>query len=200
MSIAEFYIENGIDPTDPNHMDDFLSRNEPLVAFTGTVIAERIERDSVSRTAASSWPLNESELDYMGETRGWNKIYDVPSQPPMASYKKDGIRLNFWLSTGTVGSYLDHPRQGKTQLFRRQISMSEASDIFSNPRQHTGKGYHTKNKQHNNGSGQLGKKRKAGGQGVYMRRCASCGSSKPNDQFSNNQRKRGASSKCKACV
>ena len=28
MSIAELYIENGIDPTDPNSMDDFLSRYE----------------------------------------------------------------------------------------------------------------------------------------------------------------------------
>ena len=199
MSIAEFYIENGIDPTDPNHMDDFLSRHEQYpvrVYHTGVAIA-RIERDSSSRTAASSWPLNESELDYMGETRGWDKIYDVPSQPPMASYRKDGIRLNFWLSTGTVGSYLDHPRQGKTQLFRRQLSLSDASEIFNNPRQHTGKGYHTK-KHHD--SATQGKKRKAGAQGVYMRRCASCGASKPNDQFSNNQRRRGASSKCKACV
>ena len=204
MSIAELYIENGIDPTDPNSMDAFLSRYEeyeiaPVFIDVPSDYCSRIERDSVSRTAASSWPLNESELDYMGETRGWDKIYDIPSQPPMASYKKDGIRLNFWLSTGTVGSYLDHPRQGKTQLFRRQVSMSDASDIFRNPRQHTGKGYHTKNQQNNNVR-QQGKKRKAGGQGVYMRRCASCGASKPNDQFSNNQRKRGASSKCKACV
>lgn len=206
MSIAELYIENGIDPTDPNSMDDFLSRYEeyeisPVCIDVPSDYCARIERDFASRTAASSWPLNESELDYMGETRGWDKIYDIPSQPPMASYKKDGIRLNFWLSTGTVGSYLDHPRQGKTQLFRRQVSMSDASDIFRNPRQHTGKGYHTK-KQQNNGNNvrQQGRKRKAGGQGVYMRRCASCGASKTNDQFSNNQRKRGASSKCKACV
>ena len=121
--MAEFYIENGIDPSDPNHMDNFLW--------------QQFNRDEEFRTAASSWPLNESELDYMGDTRGWEKIEGLPAQPPMASYKKDGIRLNFWLSTGTVGSYLDHPRQGKTQLFRREISMSEASDIFNNPRQHT---------------------------------------------------------------
>lgn len=193
MSIAEFYIDNGLDPTDPNHMDDFLSGRQ--VYHTGVCIAT-IHRDSVSRTAASSWPLNESELDYMGETRGWDKIEDVPSQPPMASYRRDGIRLNFWLSTGTVGSYLDHPRQGKTQLFRRQISMSDASEIFNNPRQHTGKGYHTKKHQ----SVETGKKRKAGSQCVYMRRCASCGLSKSNDHFSNTQRRKGASSKCKACA
>lgn len=139
-----------IDPT-ADHMDNFLSRqyerdpSPPRRQFFSGVVIARIKDDSSSRTAASSWPLNESELDYMGDTRGWEKIEGLPAQPPMASYKKDGIRLNFWLSTGTVGSYLNHPRQGKTQLFRREISMSEASDIFNNPRQHTGKGYHHKN-------------------------------------------------------
>ena len=93
---------------------------------------------------SSSWPLNERELDALSETRDWDKITGLPVQPPLASYRnKDGVRLNFWLSTGTVGSYLDHPQQGKTQLFRRTISMAEASDLFDNPRRHTGKGYKT---------------------------------------------------------
>ena len=135
----------------------------------------------------------------MAETREWDKIEGVPAQPPMASYRKDGIHLNFWPSTGTVGSYLDHPRQGKTQLFRRQISMSGASKIFNNPRQHTGKGYHTTNKGESAPS--TTKKRKAESQSVqYMRTSARCGKSKPNDQFSNNQRRKGTSSKCKSCV
>mmetsp|Transcript_36090 Transcript_36090/g.39886 ORF Transcript_36090/g.39886 Transcript_36090/m.39886 type:complete len:119 (+) Transcript_36090:112-468(+) len=72
------------------------------------------------------------------------KIEGLPKSPPMASYKKDDVRLNFWLSTGTVGSYLNHPRQGKTQLFRRTIVMSEARKVFDNPRIHTDKGYHKK--------------------------------------------------------
>ena len=68
----------------------------------------------------------------------------------MTSYKKtdndDGsdMRLNFWLSTGTVGSNLDHSNQGKTQLFRRQINVVETFDIFINLRQYIEKGYHTK--------------------------------------------------------
>ena len=37
---------------------------------------------------------------------------------------------------------LKHPRQGKTQLFRRGIeSYEELAAIFENPRTHTGKGY-----------------------------------------------------------
>eukprot|EP00571_Detonula_confervacea_P005441 CAMPEP_0172317656 /NCGR_PEP_ID=MMETSP1058-20130122/32339_1 /TAXON_ID=83371 /ORGANISM="Detonula confervacea, Strain CCMP 353" /LENGTH=171 /DNA_ID=CAMNT_0013032271 /DNA_START=192 /DNA_END=704 /DNA_ORIENTATION=+ len=160
------------------------------------VVQQQVVRDASSRTEASYWPLNESELDYIGDTRGWAKIEGLPTQPPMASYKNDGVRLNFWLSTGTVGSYLDHPRQGKTQLFRRSLSMSEAIGVFDNPRKHTGKGYHTTSE--SNGQG---KKRKAEeSPATHMRTCARCGQSKSKDKFSNNQRHKGASAKCKACV
>jgi len=207
MSIAEFYIEHGLDPTDPDHMTNFLHNHadsysynmvDPVFISRRFVIQERAVRDAPSRTKASSWPLNESELDYTGETRGWEKIEGLPAQPPMASYRKDGVRLNFWLSTGTVGSYLDHPCQGKTQLFRRDIVMSEARDIFDNPRKHTGKGYHTTSGSNNR---EQGTKRKANSSpATSMRRCDRCGKSKSNDEYSNNQRRKGVSAKCKACV
>merc|ERR1712025_417717 len=35
----------------------------------------------------------------------------------------------------------DHPRSGKTQLFRRNNSLQDIDDIFENPRRHTGRGY-----------------------------------------------------------
>ena len=108
-----------------------------------------MQRDRAAETSsAQHWPLNESELDYAAETRGWDKIECERSEAPMASYKKDEVRLNFWLSTGTVGSYLDHPTQGKTQLFRRDITMSAVAALFANPRQHTGVGYHTREQLH----------------------------------------------------
>lgn len=203
MSIAEFYIEHGIDPSDPYHMEQVCEMcrgdNDDSYTFGDTprAVIQRLERDSSSLTAESSWPLNESELDYMSETRGWERITGLPAQPPMASYRKDGVRLNFWLSTGTVGSYLDHPRQGKTQLFRRKISMSDASDIFNNPRRHTGKGYKTNNEPD---PGSDTKKRKAGSPALYLRSCAQCGRSKPNEEYSKNQRRKGSSAKCKSCV
>lgn len=197
MSMAEFYIENCIDPTDPHHMDRFLEMHSgPSESYVSGVdaVQRQVLRDASSRSEASSWPLNESELDYMGDTRGWDKVEGVPAQPPMTSYKKDGVRLNFWLSTGTVGSYLDHPRQGKTQLFRRSVSMSEASEVFDDPRKHTGKGYHTK-------AALAGNKREAErAPATPMRTCARCGKSKSNENYSNTQRRKGASSKCKACV
>ena len=50
-------------------------------------------------------------------------------------------RVNVYYSTGTVATCLDHPRSGKTQLFRRGQSLDDLAGIFSNPRQHTGVGY-----------------------------------------------------------
>jgi hypothetical protein len=95
------------------------------------------DQEETSKTAT----LNESGLDGMAVTHGWTKLSTETSQAPMTSYSFQDTRLNFWLSTGTVGSYLDHPSQGKTQLFRRQVDMQQAEEIFQNPRVHTGAGY-----------------------------------------------------------
>jgi hypothetical protein len=56
---------------------------------------------------------------------------------------KASIRINVYWTTGTVGTCLDHPRQGKTQLFRRNIDLSSLREVFNNPRVHTGAGYYT---------------------------------------------------------
>lgn len=50
-------------------------------------------------------------------------------------------RYNVYYSTGTVSTSLDHPRQGKTQLFRRNVDMDLLREIFLNPRIHTDLGY-----------------------------------------------------------
>jgi ribosomal protein L44E len=48
-----------------------------------------------------------------------------------------------WCTTGTIGSYLFHPRQGKSQLFRRNAhTMGDLREIFANPRVHGYGGYH----------------------------------------------------------
>jgi hypothetical protein len=140
MSIAKFYRDNGIDITDPtcNSYDDWIDR---VRSDAGNVVharyPEAILRDSSSSwSAASSWPLNESELDCMAEMRGWVKVAaGRHTDAPIASYRRDDIRLEFSLSEGTVASYLDHP--SKTQLFLRELAMSQASVIFANPRSDT---------------------------------------------------------------
>jgi hypothetical protein len=39
---------------------------------------------------------------------------------------------------------MDHPSQGKTQMFRRNLSDHEFSEVLTNPRAHTNQGYQTK--------------------------------------------------------
>ena len=51
------------------------------------------------------------------------------------------IRINVYYTTGTVSTSLDHPRQGKTQMFRRDCGLREVEEIMTNPRVHTGRGY-----------------------------------------------------------
>ena len=54
--------------------------------------------------------------------------------------------IDGWPTTKTIATYLQHPTQGRTQLFRRELSNDEVAEIFKNPRKHTGKGYHRKEK------------------------------------------------------
>ena len=73
------------------------------------------------------------------QRRGYTivRIHDLNKQLQL---RRVGEQVNVWWSTATVGTYLDHPRQGKTQLFRRNCSLVELREILDNPRKHTGKG------------------------------------------------------------
>ena len=57
------------------------------------------------------------------------------------------VKLDFYYTTGTVKTVLDHPRQGVTQLFARGESLSPGMyrAILQNPRHHTGNRYHHRN-------------------------------------------------------
>jgi hypothetical protein len=61
------------------------------------------------------------------------------------SFRKEKTRINVYYTTGTVGTCMDHPTKGKTQLFRRMVlTIAELENIFENPRIHTGTGYYRK--------------------------------------------------------
>jgi len=62
----------------------------------------------------------------------------------MSFRTEDGVRVNVYYTTRTVGTALHHIRQGKTQLFRRDCSVQDLIDILKNPRVHTAKGYKRK--------------------------------------------------------
>lgn len=66
----------------------------------------------------------------------WNETSRV------ISFCKESVRINVYYTTGTAGTCLHHPVRGKTQLFRRHVSVDQLEQIFRNPRSHTGKGYY----------------------------------------------------------
>lgn len=54
-------------------------------------------------------------------------------------------KLNTSLQTQivfTVQTAINHPKKGRTQLNRQGITFPQLEHLFSNPRQHTGKGYY----------------------------------------------------------
>jgi hypothetical protein len=61
---------------------------------------------------------------------------------------KENARINVYYTTRTVATALDHPYQGKTQLFRRNCSAAELREIMKDPRIHTEKGYQQKRSRH----------------------------------------------------
>jgi hypothetical protein len=48
------------------------------------------------------------------------------------------------LPAETVKTSMNHPSQGKTQMFRRDLSDAQFAAVCENPRAHTGQGYQTK--------------------------------------------------------
>jgi hypothetical protein len=55
--------------------------------------------------------------------------------------EKINIRINIHYTTGTVGIYLNHSRNGRTQYFHRYVTYNDLIEIFKNPRTTTGTGY-----------------------------------------------------------
>ncbi len=78
---------------------------------------------------------------------GWQEVqFDVlqdlvafkhPEKPELG-------RVNVWYTKMTVGTALEHPHKGKTQLFRKRVNGKTLAKIFQNPRTHTGRGYYTR--------------------------------------------------------
>ena len=62
------------------------------------------------------------------------------NRPVKRSKNRELVRL--FHTTGTLGTALKHPKKGKTQLFRRDVTtLEELPRILKNPRVNTDKGY-----------------------------------------------------------
>jgi hypothetical protein len=64
------------------------------------------------------------------------------------------VKLDWYFTTATIKTSLDHPTQGKTQLFGKHVSPREYKKILQNPRVHTGNRYQ---RRHNGDRGHGGR-------------------------------------------
>lgn len=62
----------------------------------------------------------------------------------MVSFIKSDKKINIYLKRMTVVTCINHPKKGKTQLFRKNCTFKEIEYIFNNPRTYNGKGDYTK--------------------------------------------------------
>ena len=114
---------------------DGILPDKPEVA---TMIVPNTDRCSRKRSRDSVF--DESNLDDIAHSNGYSKIQTLLTAAPLASYSRGSCRLNFWLTTGNVGAYVDHPTQGRVQIVHRDINLNEAERIFQNPWMHNGPG------------------------------------------------------------
>lgn len=87
------------------------------------------------------------QVDKLAATHGWERM-DLQKNIWMVSYQKivDGsyVRINIYLTKMTVATALNHPKWGKKQLFRKNVTTALLREIFVNPRVHSGCGYYQK--------------------------------------------------------
>lgn len=91
------------------------------------------------RPAASSLDHRVSVIDYPDPTEfNWDF---TGSSGVTEFFEKDDVKLDWYFTTATMKTSLDHPKQGKTQMFRKNVDPSLYRKILEDPRTHTKKGY-----------------------------------------------------------
>ena len=77
----------------------------------------------------------------LAKRHGW-ELEQTQLKLGLFIFVKGEMQINVWTTTMTVGTALDHPILGRTQLFRRDVSKELLTEIFENPRTHTDRGYY----------------------------------------------------------
>ena len=97
--------------------------------------------------------------DHCARHHGWQKVPITTRNDTLHRQRyckdpggDDGTMwiVDCWPTTKTIASFLKHPRQKKTQLFRQECDDDLTRRIFENPRVHTGKGYQRRDNNNNN--------------------------------------------------
>lgn len=86
-------------------------------------------------------------LKTLAEKYEW-KLHCLQNEIGMISFVKifngDKARINIYMTKMTVATCINHPKKGKTQLFRKKVNLALMEKIFKNPRVHTKKGFRFK--------------------------------------------------------
>ncbi len=108
MSIAEFYIANGLNPSDPDHMDNFLAgyhnpygydyhsdgegdnKDGPQVLFTGLTIV----LNDICRYSTSNAVLYQDEMNILARRYCMDKAYSILPLLELPSLLTE-VHLNF---------------------------------------------------------------------------------------------------------
>ncbi|GAB4822344.1 hypothetical protein N2152v2_009390 [Parachlorella kessleri] len=85
--------------------------------------------------------LDVEQVRWLAQEFGWYEV-QCNYESYVIGFKRGNDRVNVYYTTGTIGTCLNHPIRGKTQLFRRNQSMNNLRKIFQDPRVHTGVGYY----------------------------------------------------------
>jgi hypothetical protein len=118
---------------------------------TAQVVAFEHHRDEKATVAKATFANTKSSASSSsssstnGNSCSSNSLSNTNTDANTNTNTDNRTRINVWYSTGTVGTYVQHARQGKLQLFRRNVSLGLLSKVFRNPRVntiHTDYGYH----------------------------------------------------------
>jgi len=79
-------------------------------------------------------------------TGSWQAVefFERPVVPTKSSLSNNLVKLDWYFTTGTIKTSLDHPVQGRTQLFAKKCNPETYAEVLTNPRTHTGERYQRK--------------------------------------------------------
>lgn len=131
--------------------NDDLARGEPCQRALSEQVQRRIRLyDKLAKEFGWTKVVIKSN-NICAQRQRYRKKDTLQQQQHNHTKEVEYIVLDCWPTTGVIGCYLKHPRQGKTQLFRRECGNHGDDDddelamsIFEYPRAHTDRGYHEK--------------------------------------------------------
>lgn len=80
----------------------------------------------------------------MADSHGWLFMHEE-KETGLVSFTKllrgYRARINVWTTKMTVSTAINHPKTGKSQMYRKKVGSALLNKIFINPRVHTDRGY-----------------------------------------------------------